>query len=264
MIDFDDIEDWAPKITTALSQHVPDSVAQELAATAPEFVEDARDLLFELTGRDTVIDATLAWIRSREIVGYHGTRLTDEEVASVRANGLVPLKAEARRPRLERALSLHPRWHEVSDQLDAAIQAHGRGGVAGNREGQVHLTLSKAGLTKGFNHYLTHGAEFDQNVASKLLGQEGKELLASDGKPTMIKVAVPGPRALDAAHPYFGIEDLRDRGGVPNLVDHFLEAWSFRLAHPGFQSHTLRIDCGMIFRSTVPAAWIIGFEGLAE
>jgi hypothetical protein len=264
MIDFDSIDNWAPELAAALSGHVPDSVAPELAAAAPEFVEDARDLLFELTDRDAVIDATLAWIRSIEIVGYHGTRLTDEEMASVRAIGLIPLKAEARRDRLIRALSPHPRWHEVADHLDAAIQAHGRGNTAGRREGQVHLTLSRAGLTDSFNHYLTHGAEFDQRVAYALLGQDGKELLARDGKPTVIHFAVPGPLALDAAHLHFSIDDLRDRGDVPNLVNQFLEAWSFRLAHPGFQSRTLRIDCGMVFRSAIPAIWIIGFDTLAK
>jgi hypothetical protein len=178
--------------------------------------------------------------------------------------GLIPLKAEERRPRLIRALSLHPRWQVVADQLDAAIQSHGRGGEARLREERVHLTLSRAGLTVGFNHYLTHGSEFDQHVAYALLGPDGEELLARDGKPRVIQVAVPGHLALDAAHPHFSIDDVRARGDVPNLVNEFLEAWSYRLAHPGFQSRTLEIDCGMVFRSTVPADWIIGFDTLTE
>jgi hypothetical protein len=264
MIDFDDIDDWAPKLASALSQHVPDSVAPQLAVAQPEFIEDARDLLFELTDRDAVIDVTLAWIRSTEIVGYHGTRLTDEEVVSVRANGLVPLKAESRRLRLIRALSQHPKWGGVADQLDVVIHAHGRGSAAGGREDQVYLTLSRAGLIKGFNHYLTHGSEFDQHVAHALLGLDGKKLLTRDGKPRVIRVAVPGLNALDAAHPYFGIDDLRARGDVPNLVNEFLEAWSFRLAYPGFQPRTQKFDCGMMFRLTIPATWIIGFDTLAK
>jgi hypothetical protein len=262
MIDFDDIDSWAPDLAAALSEHVPDSVAPELAAVAPEFVEDARDLLFELTDRDAVIDATLAWIRSTKIIGYHGTRLTDEEIASVRADGLIPLKAEARRPRIIRALSPHPKWREAVDRLDAVIHAHGPGGIGGCREDQVHLTLSKAGLISGFNHYLTHGAEFDQHVASELLGAEGKELLARDGKPRVIRVAVPGPRSLEAAHPFFGIDDIRGSGGVPNLVNELLEAWSFRLAYPEYQSRTLRADCGMMFRSAIPVIWIIDYDTL--
>lgn len=264
MVNFDDIDDWAPKFAVALSLYVPASVGLKLAAAAPKYIEDARDLLFELTARDAVIDATLTWIRSTEIAGYHGSRLTDAEVASIRAVGLIPLKAEMRRLRLKRALSPHPSWCEIADKLDAAIQTHGRGSAAGCREDQVHLTLSRAGLVNSFNHCLTHRAEFDQQVAYALLGQDGIDLLARDGQPRVIQVAVPGPLALSAAHPYFSINDIRNRGDVPNLVNEFLEAWSYRLAHLGFQSRTLKTDCGVVFHSTVPAAWIRGLDTLAE
>lgn len=263
MVNFDDINDWAPKLAAILSPYVSDSVGLKLAAAAPEFIEDARDLLFDLTVRDEIIDATLAWIRTTKIAGYHGSRLTDAELASVRTDGLIPLKAEMRRSRLIRALSPSPEWPGVAGQLDAAIKAHGSGATVGRREDQVHLTLSRVGLTNGFNHYLTHGAEFDQHVANALLGPAGKELLSRDGEPRVIRVAVPGPLALDAAHPYFSIKDIRNRGDIPNLVNEFLMAWSYRWAYPGFQSRTLRIDCGMIFRSIVPGAWIMDVDTLA-
>jgi len=259
MLDFDSIDDWAPKLAAAVSPHVPDSVVQKLVAAAPKSIEDAQARLFDLTVRDAVIDTTLTWIRSTKIAGYHGSRLTDAEMASVRATGLIPLKAEGRRHRLIRALSPHSRWHEVAEQLDAAIRE-----VARHREDQVHLTLSRAGLTEGFNHYLTYGAEFDKHVASALLGPDGKELLACDGDPRVIQVAVPGPLALDAAHLFFSIDDVRARGDIPHLVNQFLMAWSYRLAHPGFQCRTMKVDCGMIFRSTVPAAWIVDFDTLAD
>lgn len=263
MVDFDDIDDWEPQLSAALRPHLPHSFGLKVAAAAPEYIEDARDILFDLTNRDVIIDATLAWIRSIEVVGYHGSRLTDEEIASVRINGLVPLKAEGRRDRLVRALSPHPKWNEVANQLDATIHNHGPGGVAGGREGQVHLTLSKAGLISRFNQYLTHGAEFDQRVAYALLGPEGKQLLARDGHSVVIKVSVPGPLALEAAHPHLPIDSLRAKGDVPNVVNDFLEAWSFRQAYGGFQSRVLKVDCGMVFRSFVPAAWIVAFDTLA-
>ena len=260
MIDFDDIDEWEPELSAALSPHLPDSVGPTPAAVAPEYVEDALDLLFGVSRRDAIIDATLTWIRSTSIAGYHGTRLTDTEMASIRATGLVPLKAEARRNRLIRALSPHPDWPRVADKLDAAMQ----GSDVRYREGQVHLTLSKAGLTNGFNHYLTHGSEFDQHLAYKLLGLDGKELLAHDGESTVICFSIPGPLALDAANQYFDIDTVRARGGIPNLVNEFLTVWSYRLAHPEFQSRTLESDCGMMFRSTVPADWIIDFDMLFE
>ena len=213
-------------------------------------------MLFEVAGRDNVIDGTLAWISSSNIVAYHGTRLISEDLAAIQSTGLVPLNADARRKRLHRVLSQHPNWPGVEDRLNAAIHSHGTGAVAGSREGQVHLTLSRASLANSFDHYLTHGSEFDQCVAKAFLGPTGLALLARDGTPTIIGVSVPGQEALDAAHPYFTADDLRNRGDTPNLVKEFLEAWSFKVAHPEFQSTSLRLDCGMIFWRIVPAAWI--------
>lgn len=264
MIDFDEIDDWAPELSDVLSQCVPHSFARKVADAAPEYIEDALEMLFESTVRNAVIDATLAWIVSSKVVGYHGSRLTDEEVASVRSDGLTPLVAETRRDRIVRALSVHPRWHEVADRLEPTLRDHGPGGAAGRREGQAHLTLSRCGLVNGFNHYLTHGSEFDQRVAHALLGPDGEEYLIKVGKPTVLRVAVPGPRTLDAAHPHFGVDDMRIRGEVPNLVREFLEAWSYKLAHPAFQSRTLEVDCGMVFRSTIPATWIVGIATVFE
>lgn len=264
LIDFDDIDQWELDLAAVLHRLLPKSIGPAIAASAPQYVGDALDLLFNMSDRDAVINSTVNWIRSTNIAGYHGSRLTDSEIASIWAIGLIPLKAGARRYRLERALSRHPKWPAVAGQLESVIQAHGQGSVAGRREDQVHLTVSKAGLTTAFNHYLTHGAEFDQHVAHTLLGAEGKALLATDGEATVIRVAVPGPLALDAAHPYLTIDEMRARGEVPNLISDILTAWSYRLAHPGFQSRTLKIDCGMVFRSTVSADWIVSVERLPK
>jgi hypothetical protein len=264
MVDFDDIEDWAPMLTRAFARRVPKSTRLKLAATKTKYLDTSPELLFKLTDRDTVIDATIAWISSTEIAGYHGSRLTDAEVASVQTLGLLPLKAETRRSRLLRALASHPRWHQVADQLDEIIRAHGPGSAAGGREGQVHLTLSRTGLTNGFNHYLKYGSEFDQRVAHALLGAEGKELLASDGQPRVIQFAVPGPEALNAAHPHFSIDSMRDKGEVPNLIREYLETWSYRLAHPEFQTRKLKTDCGMVFRSPLPIPWIKRIDRVAS
>ncbi len=196
-------------------------------------------------------------MRLHNVAGFHGTRLNDAEVSSVTESGLVPLRPEERRVRLERALSCHPKWQSVAHKLDSAIQEHGAGCRAGERHGQVHLTASRRGLTRGFNHYLTHGSEFDQHVAYSLLGSEGKELLAEDGIPRVVQVAVPGHKALAAAHPHFPIEYMLSEGMVPNLLGEFLQMWSFQLAHPAFDGSNQRCDCGMVFYSTLPAEWIV-------
>jgi hypothetical protein len=256
MICFDDIDAWESMLSDALLPLAPHDIRHRLQVAKPEYIEDARDFFLSYASRDAVMDEMLAWVRSTHIAGYHGTRLTAADVESIKSNGLVPLKATARRERLERALSGHPRWSEVANRLDDAIRSIGPGCAVGRREGQVHLTLSCAGVTDAFNHYLTHGAEFDLHVATELLGEEGKELLGKDGNPYVIQVVVPGEAALTAAHPFFGVDDMRARGELPNIIKQLLEVWCFRLSRPGYQSRKLKIDCGMMFRSAVPAAWI--------
>ena len=160
-------------------------------------------------------------------------------MSNLRTNGLVTLEASSRRERLSRALSRHPRWTKVAAHLDDAINVIGPGNAVGRRKGQVYLTLSYAGLMKGFNHYLTHGAEFDRHVASELLGEEERELLRIDGNPYVIQVAVPGEAALAAAHPFFTVDHMRARGEVPNILKEFLQAWCFRLPRPSIQSRNL-------------------------
>jgi hypothetical protein len=90
MVNFDDIDDWAPKLAAALSPHVPDSVRQKLTAATPKLIGDARNLLFDLTVRNEVIDATLTWIRSTKIAGYQGCGfsqlVTQRSPESIRGN----------------------------------------------------------------------------------------------------------------------------------------------------------------------------------
>ena len=260
LIDFDNIDDWFPLLGVALRKCLPNDIAEAMRKADPEFIEDARDFLFECASRNAVIDGATEWLRKNTLVGYHGTRLTEGELAAVHSLGLVPLVAEARRDRLTRALSSHPEWHEARRRLSEVLDRLGPRGKAGKREGQVHLTLSRGGLLAGFDHYVRYGAEFDYHAAHDLLGKEGQELLKLDGKPLLIKFAIPGEIALNAAHPYFSANDLRARGDVPNIVDDFLSAWAFRLKKHNFQPSTQHIDCGMIFYESVPPEWIVGIE----
>ncbi len=175
-MDFDDNHTWGPQLTDAIGDLLSTEAVETISKAAPKYVEEAYDLLFSCTNREKIVKATLTWIRSIKVVGYHGSRLINSEVASIRTCGLLPLDAAARRPRLVKVLSYHPRWNQVANYLDSALQ---KNGPAGHREGQVHLTLSWNGLVKGFNHYLTFGSEFDQRVVQDLVGVDGKELLGS-------------------------------------------------------------------------------------
>ena len=263
MLNFDDNLAWGPHLAARFGNLISESVVQQLKAAQPEFVQDACEFLFSIVDRGKIIDATLAWIRTSTIACYHGSRLTASEVDSINARGLAPLIANDRRARLRRALSRHPRWGEVADRLDAAIVKHGPGEGAGRREGQVHLTLSRWGLINGFNRYLTHGSEFDQRVAHDLLGSDGEEMLRKDGQARVVQFAVPGDAALNAVNRFNSVNECLARGLVPHLVREFLEAWSYGMAFPEFPCKSLQLDCGMVFRATLPPCWIVDIETLS-
>ena len=259
-INFDDIDSWDPLLAHLLEPLIPKAVLDKILAVAPESIPEACYLLLDPTCGKVVMDAAIGWINSVTIAGYHGTRLTEAEVESVRENGLLPTKAVDRADRLKRSLSGHERWQEVAGRLSDKLEAFGPGGKAGQREGQVHLTLSRCGLVNGFNQYLTHGADIDRHIAFALLGQEGVELLAKDGEARVIEVVVPGHEALTAANPWFSVEVCLATDRVPYLICELLGSWVFRRIDPDFQSSELQLDCGMIFKSTVPSNWIAGIE----
>lgn len=260
MVDYDEIDNWKEHVDKVLSSHISENIKQELISYKSQYIEDACDQLFRIADREKIIDAILNWILSTNIIGYHGSRLTDNEVLAIQEDGLIPLHSENRRERLTRALSKHHKWLEVKANLGNSIQKYGQGCYNGKREGQVHITLSRTGLTNSFNHYLRFGSEFDQRLAVDLLGAEGKRLLEQDGIPRLIRLSIPGSDALTASHPYFSVDDLRNKGDLPNLVKEFIIAWAFKINNPSFQSRVLQVDCGMIFYKTIPPSWILNIE----
>lgn len=262
MLNFDDRRTWWPGLAAALEDSVGETVRAKVAAASHECYEDALDLLLRCSDQRAVVDAAIDWIRSTTIAAYHGSRLTEIEVQSVRAFGLKPLVHTSRKARLERALSTHAGWSDARGVLDQLLFEHGPGEGAGSREGQVHLTLSRRGLVEDFNPYLTHGSEFDRHVTHALLGDEGVELLRLRGQARVIVLEVPGSVALAAANPHSSIDDLRRWGEIPNLAREFLRAWSYGLADPDFDYGTLHVDCGFVFSSIVPPAWIVDIDAL--
>ncbi len=250
---FDDLSTWEAGIVGALGTRFSSRLSA-LTATH-QYVEDSMRSLLAVDMRG-IVHATLEWIKQHSITAYHGTRLTVDELQSVRINGLEVLNAEARKVRLERALSSHPNWLLVSQNLAREIDMGKCGVSIGKRTGQAHLTLSRAGLESGFNHYLTHGSEFDNHIAHQLLGEEGVNLLAHDGVAYILEFSVPGGDAIVAAHRHFSPEEMIERGEVPNIVREFLKVLSYRVSHPEFYPADLRADCGLIFSSNIPASWL--------
>lgn len=255
IIDFDDISTWENDLINFLgplfSKHIPALQKHH------EYVEDSLDTLLASTDRQKIIEATLDWISRNEIASYHGSRLTLDELNSVKRHGLLPLVAQARDERIRRALSAHPKWQSVSRSLPELIERGANGVHIGNRTNQVHLTLSRNALENGFNHYITHGSEFDQSIACQLLGQEGVDLLSLDGEPYIFAFAVPGQLAISAAHRYFSPEEMISRGSVPNIVNEFLKILSYRQFDPSYTPDRLKVHCGLVFKINVPTTWLI-------
>ena len=253
-IDYDRVDDWHAALSTTITA-CHKRVISNLRDARPESVHEALQRLLDLPQAARIIATATNWVQDATVLTYHGTRLTDEETASVRRQGLMPLKAASRRRRIERALGRHPRWPIVESHLPHAIRRIEMG-CAGNREHQVHLTLSRNGLLSGFNHYLTHGAEVDKHIAFELLGDEGVDLLRQDGRARILRIAVPGAEALKAANRYGPIEHHRGPVQAPNLIREFLQVWSLKCFNRNFQSDSLRTDCGLVFDSLVPKEWI--------
>jgi len=251
-MDFDRVENWGPVIQRDLADLVSQEIITQLATANHQYINESRKLLVDLVGRRELEVHLSNWISCRGVLGYHGTRLLDEERDNILSYGLMPLVATDRAKRIRRALSRHPNWSQVELLLEQTLTKFGQEERRGKREGQVHLTLSRSGLLNAFNHYLSEGSEFDSHVAGDLLGYEGVKLLSADGVPSVVKVLVPGDKALSACNPYghFGSD-------LPNLIKEVVEAWSYWLGHPDFKSDSLEVDCGMIFESSVPSSWII-------
>lgn len=143
--DLDDIGEWAPRLSVALEELVPKRLRERVKKEPVEWLEDALDVILENVERSDLIEATRPWLRGQTIVAYHGSRLSPEEIASVRAGGLIVLDPVTRRERLAKALCSHPRWAQVRIGLDAAIRDFGDGRF-GRRQGQAHLTISRGAL----------------------------------------------------------------------------------------------------------------------
>lgn len=260
LIDFDHNEEWHPSLAARLEPLLSRTLEESLRRNPPEFSDEALPRVFKVADRSALLALTQQWVQEHSVVGYHGTRLTPAEAEDVRRLGLRPLESEQRRARLIRALGGHPQWPQVASRLDRVLDDLGRGKRAGGRVGQVHLTLSRAGLVGGFAHYLTHGSEFDQHAAHELLGDDGVALLAHDGDSLVVKAALAGADALAAANPYFGPEDMIARGEIPNLVRQLLEAWSYRLAMPTYDAAKRRANLGFELRQPLPPASILELQ----
>ena len=264
MIKFDETMHWVPQFSESLQRLLPRELMDRLIQSERENPGSALwELLKSPQSRDAFND-TISWIKKGHLMLFHGTRLNDEEVISVKKHGLKPLDSLDRRVRLVRSLSTHPRWPYVSKELENVMEKYRPRQTAGDRENKVFLTLSRRGLVSDFNHYLRYGSEFDQKVAEELLGCQGKRLLTCDGTPRIVKVAVPGDTVLSTANRFGGIDDLIDKGDPPILIDKFFATWFSYMASESDDWHDVGVDSGVMFTCTIPPEWIHDIETLSD
>lgn len=247
--DFDTIGEWAPRLSAALDSLVPNRLRERVKTGPVTWLDDALDIILEDVEPSDLIGATRAWLHAQTIVAYHGSRLSADEITSVRAGGLMALDPAARRDRLAATLSRHPSWTEASIGLDAAVRDFGDGQF-GRRQGQAHLTISRGALLTAFNHYLVEGSEFDQAVAVELLGKGARALLQEGRSPVLFTVEMPGPRAMGVGERW-----LRD-GEMPGLVRLVLQFWANWLYDPALDPGMQHVDFGLIFYEDIPPDWV--------
>lgn len=264
MIDYDHFHEWEPGLRAALAQCIKPRILDALSQQAFEYSDEALDWLYVQGDRDSIINTTLAWLRSNSLLVSHGTRLTDDEVASVRRYGLLPLDASARRDRLLSVLDQSTDCEEAKSRIDAVLRRFGQYNHAGTREGQVHLTLSKASLVSQFNHYLTHGSEFDQNVIRDLCGDRGRDLLRRFAEPRVVRVKLSGQMALKGAHPIYSLSSMIGSGETPNLVREFLQVWAYLHSKLDSVPTHFLADSGIYFSEPIKTQYIHDIETLSD
>lgn len=265
MIHYDKFETWERSFGDLVVRLLGEDTLSSLASSSFEYIEDAGDFLINRSDIETVSNEIQNWLRAHDFCVFHGTRLLPEEILSVQKNGLRPLVATDREQRLREILAHHPRWYSVENRLLEVLEDLGPKENQGRRQGHVHFSLSRSGLLNGFNHYLTHGSEFDQHVAYRLFGdQSGLELLKLKTVPVLVHVSFNGEQLIQGAHPHFSYSDVVAMGEVPGLARTFLNAWAFKIANPSFDIEKLQTDCCMMERVTTPPKRILSIEKLGD
>lgn len=265
MICYDEFETWEDSFGDLVKSLIGTQDLTKLTTTEFEYIEDAGVFVSSLTGIDLISAEILSWLTNNEFCVFHGTRLLPEEVASIQDAGLKPLTALSRQERLSKIFGDHDDWTNVKENLAEVLGDVGPKEKQGRREGQVHFSLSRSSLVNGFDHYLTHGSEFDQQVASRLFTDDsGLRLLQSRTIPYLVHVKMGGEDVVKGTHPHFTYQDVVEMGEVPGLGSTFLNAWAFIKSRPDFDIKRLRTDCCMMQKEPTLPENIIKMEEFCE
>jgi hypothetical protein len=253
VIDYDRLRTWSPWFSAAVTKVAGPAIIEAARASKPEYVENARRFFEDEIGVQRLVSGLSEELRPCSVRVYHGTRLSESELISVKSAGLRPLTLAERKPLLTGLFEAHPEWPKVKHRLDDIIRGLGvdweRSGVGRREDGCIHVCLSRAGLTLGCNHYLNNGAEVDQHVASLLFDSErAREFLRANRTPWLISFTAPFEEAARAASPW-GFRQHE----MPSLLRSLLQVWAFSLSDSTFRVGSLRDGVALRFPGEISA-----------
>jgi hypothetical protein len=262
VLEFDKIEEWEPLFAGWMQEIAPVEVYQA-AAQPQDYIDEAGALFVEAIGKGELTAFLAAKLADHKLRVFHGTRVSDATLAKIRHEGLTPLNLFDRRSTLVADLQAHPDWALQEPRLDSILQKYGPDGEilgAGKREDDVvHVFLSRMGLLKGCNYYLTHGAEVDDFIVRDLFSDEsGLPLLANARKPVVVSFVLDFAAGELAANPA-----NCEYEGLPYLAELFLRGWAIRLSEPEWTPALVQFTNALKVHGAVPPEEL-SFEFLTD
>ncbi|MES2215494.1 MAG: hypothetical protein V4485_05740 [Pseudomonadota bacterium] len=255
MFNIDEINVWAPMLLSKLYKVIPKNHIVDMERQHFEHMSDAANFL--LDSREHEINVFVKdWLSAQQIITYHGSRLTPEELRDVLDEGLLPLDPARQ---ILRTLSIL-KENKCSAHIDIKQQQKIDDWAEG-RIGQVHMAISRTALLERYPHYAKYGSEFGKVIAQYLEDKNGLNALANHGRPLIISLKIPGDITIKAANPYTADNPL-------NLVREVIELFALWLHNHHLNSRSFPntdwrgIDCCLIFNEKIPADWIAGVEYL--
>jgi hypothetical protein len=254
IFDYDQLDVWGPWFTPIMLDVAGPEIIKAAKDSRPEYLEDARQFFQNEIGLQKLVDELNTRLSAYAVRVYHGTRLGDGELTSVKRHGLRPLTLVDRKDLLIRCFKHHPDWEKERHKLDGILHRIGPGweksGYGKREDGGIHVCLSRAGLLHGANHYLTHGAEVDHHVAYALFENDksAENLLRVRRPARLISFTAPFPEAAGAANPWGFRQDE-----MPSLLSSLFQAWAFSLSHPSFKIANERDSVALRFPGPISA-----------
>jgi hypothetical protein len=182
-----------------------------------------------------------ALMDARTIRCWHHSRLTDSEVAAIRAGGMQPMTLALIQARLDRAVGEGLFDAATAQALFAASPYHDR--MPGNRENKIWLS------TRPFHRDASAVFElFDmwggESIAFKHIRGGSRALLRTIGRPRVIEVALP----LAAS--------TRTSSAAEDVVRSYGFALGCEAGWPAYSD--------MVVETAIPPAWILGIHSEGE